>query len=178
MGELTLDGYTVRGYRPSDAAALTAMYNAIDSAAGGHPGHTPDDTHAGMNGTVADHDADARLVFAPGGDLVAAGAVATPPVGGFRVDLYGGVDPAWVGREVFAWQLARAAEIHDAVRPDTGWILDAGANFDDTRATRLFERFGFTAARYFFEMVAPTRTDLDVPLPAGLRVVGYEPGRE
>src|SRR5688572_32661873 len=127
MGELTLDGYTVRGYRPSDAAALTAMYNAIDSAAGGHPGHTPDDTHAGMNGTVADHDADARLVFAPGGDLVAAGAVATPPVGGFRVELYGGVEPAWggrgVGRGVLAWRLARAAGVEHAGRPDTEWSV-------------------------------------------------------
>jgi mycothiol synthase len=182
MGELTLDGYTVRAYQRSDAEALTGLYNAMEQAAGGHPGYTPDETHAILDGTVGDPAEDTRLVFAPGGELTAAGVVTTPPPGGFRLDLYGGVDPGWVGRgigrEVFAWQLTRAAEIHKTVAPDAEWTLEAGMNLADERALRLFEHFGFTVARYFFEMLAPARAGIDAPVPAGLRVVPYEPHLE
>jgi len=179
MAELTLDGYTVRGYRAGDAEALTGLYNAVEEAAGGHPGYTPDETDSIIDSVIGDPDADVRLVFASGGELAGAGVVATPPPDGYRVDLWGGVDPSWlgrgVGREVFGWQLARAAEIYKQAAPDAEWTLEVGANLADERATRLFERFGFGVARYFFEMLAPTRAGIDAPLPAGLRVVGYEP---
>ena len=150
MGELTVDGYTVRGYRPSDAEALTALYNAMERAAGGHAGYVPDETNAIVHAMVADPAVDVQLVFAPGGELAGAGVVTTPPGGGFRQDLPGGVDPSWVGRgigrAVFAWQLERAAEIHAAIAPDAAWQLEVGANLNDERAQRLYERFGFTVA--------------------------------
>jgi len=182
MGELTVDGYTVRGYRPSDAEALTALYNAMERAAGGHAGYMPDETTAIVHAMVADPAVDVQLVFAPGGELAGAGVVTTPPGGGFRQDLPGGVDPSWVGRgigrAVFAWQLERAAEIHAAIAPDAAWQLEVGANLNDERAQRLYERFGFTVARYFFEMLAPARTGVDAPVPAGTRVIAYEPAHE
>jgi ribosomal protein S18 acetylase RimI-like enzyme len=181
MADLSLDGYTVRGYEPSDAERLTAQYNEMERAVGGHPGFTESETRAIMTATVADHDADARLVFEPGGELVAAGIVATPPPGGFRVDMWGGVHPSWVGRgigrEVLTWQLARATEIHRAVAPDAEWAAETAVNIEDKAAIRMYERVGMTATRYFLEMLAPARTGIEAPLPDGLRAVRYEPGR-
>jgi ribosomal protein S18 acetylase RimI-like enzyme len=51
-------------------------------------------------------------------------------------------------------------------------------NLADERATHTFERFGFAAVRYFFEMVAPARAGIEAPIPAGLRVVTYDPQYE
>jgi ribosomal protein S18 acetylase RimI-like enzyme len=182
MAELSIDRYTVRGYRPGDAEALAATYNAMERAVGGHPGYVADETHAVIEGTVHDLDADTRLVFAPGGELAGAGIVATPPAGGYRVDLYGGVDPSFVGRgigrAVLGWQIERAAEIHKAVAPDAEWTLEVAMNLADGRAIRLYERLGFTVARYFFEMLAPARIGIEAPIPAGLRVITYDPSYE
>lgn len=182
MAEQSLDGYTVRGYQPGDAEALTGLYNAIEQAVGGHPGYTADETQAVLDATVADHSADARLVFTPAGELAGAGIVTTPPDGGYRVDLYGGVHPSHVGRgigrAVLAWQEERAAEIRKSVAPDAEWTLEVGMNLADERAARTFERFGFAVARYFFEMLAPARAGVDAQVPAGLRVITYEPRYE
>jgi mycothiol synthase len=185
MAELTtLHSLTARPYRPEDAAALTELYNTVERDAGGHPGYTADETQAVLDATVADRSADTRLLVTADGVLTAAGVVATPPAGGFRVDLYGGVDPSWrgrgVGRDLFAWQVARAQEIHRATAPDADWKVEASALVADETATRLFERFGFRVARYYFEMLAPAGPDAAkvAPLPADLRVVTYEPRHE
>src|SRR5689334_22195677 len=87
-----------RPYRPGDAAALAALYNAIEQHGGGHPGNTEDEIAAIVSSIVADAESDSRLVFSADGELVAAGVVATPPPGGFRVDAHGGVAPRWRGR--------------------------------------------------------------------------------
>jgi mycothiol synthase len=185
MAKLTTpDSMTARPYRPEDAQSLTDLHNVIESAAGGHPGYVADETQAVMDALVADPSEDTRLLVTADGDLVAAGIVATPPPGGFRLDLSGGVTPSWrgrgVGRELLTWQLARAAEIHAASAPDGDWTIETNAMADDVSAARLFERFGFTVARYFFEMLAPARADAAAaaPLPDDLRVVAYEPRYE
>jgi ribosomal protein S18 acetylase RimI-like enzyme len=142
----------------------------------------PDETHAIVDGMVADHEADARLVFTPDAELAGAGLVATPPEGGYRVDLWGGVHPSHVGRgigrAVLTYQIERAAEIRKTVAPDAEWTLEVGVNLADERATHTFERFGFTVARYFFEMLAPARAGVDAKVPDGLRVITYEPRYE
>jgi ribosomal protein S18 acetylase RimI-like enzyme len=199
MAELTLPHpFTARPYRPGDASALTALYNAIEKHGGGHPGYVDDEVQAILDATVTDKETDTRLVFTAAGDLVAAGVVASPPPGGFRVDLYGGVQPAWrghgVGRAVFDWQLGRAREIRGAAGTAeagteeagtaagaaTEWRVEAGAYVDDATATRLFELAGLTPIRYFFEMIAPAKADVAAaaPVPAGLTVVPYEPRYE
>jgi mycothiol synthase len=167
-----------RPYRPGDAAALTALYNAVAQHAGGHPGYVEDETEATIGSIIADPETDTRLVFSPDGELVAAGVVATPPPGGFRIDSYGGVVPQWrgrgLGREVLGWQFDRARNVHRAAGSPDGWVFETSTLIADDAAVRLFERFGATPSRYYFDMVAPTKDD-PRPIPDGLRVQMYEP---
>ncbi|GAA0921179.1 GNAT family N-acetyltransferase [Virgisporangium aurantiacum] len=176
MPELTLP-FTTRPYQPGDAAALTALYNEVEQAAGGHPGYVEDETQGVLDAVVRNLESDSRLVFSDDGDLIAAGIVATPPPDGYRFDSFGGVVPKWrgrgVGRAVLGWQIARAREIHQAAGSPDGWVIETNAAVGDD-AVRLFERFQFAPVRYFFEMVAPAK-DLHKAVPSGLRVQPYEP---
>jgi mycothiol synthase len=161
-----------RGYEQSDAEALSALINLTEAEAGGHGGFTGADLDAIIRGTVRDPASDSRLLFSPDGSLVAAGLVATPPEGGFRVDLLGGVHPGsrarGIGRELLGWELARAADIHRAVAPGAAWEVHAGAMAGDETATSLYRRFGLTPVRYWFDMVAPTARGAAVAPPDGL----------
>jgi mycothiol synthase len=170
--------FNFRPYRPGDAAALTALYNAVEQHAGGHPGYIEDETAAVIKAIVADPETDTRLAFSPDGELVAAGVLGTPPPGGFRVDAHGGVAPQWrgrgLGREVLGWQVDRAREVHRAAGSPDGWAFEANTLLADDTAVRLFERFGAKPSRYYFEMVAPAKDD-PRPMPDDLRVQTYEP---
>jgi len=70
--------------------------NAIEEHAGAHPWHTPGELHATQSNTTVD----TRLVFAGGDALVGAAIVTSPPPGGHRVDVTGGVHPGWWGRGI------------------------------------------------------------------------------
>jgi len=174
-------GLLTRPYEAADAAAVADLMNLIEERAGGHPGHTRDEIESLLAGLVRDPAADSRIVVGPDG-LVAAAIVATPPAGGFRVDVLGGVHPQWrgrgIGRELLGWQLARAAEIHRAVAPDAAWEVHAGAYLGDRDAIRLFERLGMTPARYWFDMVAPTAEPPAPALPEGLAARRYSAADE
>ncbi len=173
---------TTRPYRPGDAAALAELYNAVERETGGHPGYLGDVLGAMMRETVRDFATDSRVVTDADGRLVAAGSVHTPPDGGFRVDLYGGVLAAWqgrgVGRELLGWQLDRAEEMHRALAPDAEWQAETFALVDDLPAARLMRRFGLAPVRYFFEMAADTGKGGSAPLPDGLASVAYRPELE
>lgn len=151
--------------------------NTLEEHAGGHPGFTAEDTASMMAGMVADPLADTVLVFEPGGKLVAGAVTTTPPKGGFRIDLLGGVVPQWrgrgLGRELFGQQLARAAAIHQAQAPDAAWEVHVGAMFGDDETVHLYERFGLTPARYWLEMLAPTADAAELALPDGMRAQTY-----
>jgi GNAT superfamily N-acetyltransferase len=168
---------TTRPYEPGDAAAVADLYNTLERATGGHPGYMPDELGAMMRATVRDFGRDTRLVTDPDGRLVAVGSVHTPPDGGFRVDLYGGVLPErqgqGLGRELLGWQLERAEEIHRAVAPDAEWQAETGAMVDDASAARLMRRFGLAPVRYFFEMAAATKKPGSAGLPEGLESLPY-----
>ena len=173
---------TIRGYVPTDADALTALLNLIEDRAGGHGGLVADDVRAMTDAMVADPATDTRLLFAPDGALVAASLVATPPDGGFRVDVMAGVHPDWrgrgIGRELMVWQVTRAREIHDRVAPDREWEVHLGAVVGDEPTIRLFERAGLTPVRYWLEMVAHTSDVPTVPLPDGFSLATIDAGHE
>jgi ribosomal protein S18 acetylase RimI-like enzyme len=175
-------GLTPRGYDRSDAQALSTLINLIEAEAGGHPGFTAEHLDSIVRGMVHDPASDSRLLFSPEGVLVAAGIVPTPPDGGFRIDLMGGVHPRWrgrgIGRELLGWDLARAADIHRAVAPDAAWEVRIGVMVGDGTAISLYRRFGLTPVRYWFEMVAPTAGVATVTPPDGLRVTTYRTAYE
>jgi mycothiol synthase len=170
-----VDDLIRRPYDGSDAAAVTALVNRIDEAAGGHAALTVDYVSSLLRTVIRDPVTDTRLVLTPGGELVGAVLTPTPPDGGFRIDLFGGVDPRWrgrgIGRELLGWQMARADEIHRADE----WRLHCGAVAGDEPTDRLLRRFGFTPARYWFQMAAPlAAAPAGMPLPDGLRIVPYQ----
>jgi mycothiol synthase len=168
---------TTRTYRTGDAAGVAGLFNAIDAAFGGQPGFTTDEMHALVDAMIHDTDTDIRVVETPAGAIAAAGLVTTPPVDGFRVDLFGGVHPEWrgrgVGRDLLGWQLSRAVEIRESAGVTRPWEAEVGTMTGDESAVRLFRRFGFAPARYFFEMLAPAAASSAVALPAGLRSEPY-----
>jgi mycothiol synthase len=177
MGDLT-----TRAYRDDDAPAVAELVNRIEVHVGGHPYMTAEETRALLAITVRDPVHDSRLVFAPNGQLAGAACVPTPPDGGFRLDMLGGVDPDWrgrgIGRELIDWQLRRAAEIHADAAPERDWSTHFGVAEADADARRLYRRFGLTPIRYWFEMVAPTDRVPDLAVPDGLDIVDHVPGRE
>jgi ribosomal protein S18 acetylase RimI-like enzyme len=173
---------TERGYVEDDAAALTALLNRIEEHVGGHPYATVDGTRALAAGLLHDPTIDSRMVFDRDGALLGAAFAATPPGGGFRADMLGGVDPTWrrrgLGRDLLDWQLRRGTEIHDTVAPDREWQLHFGVADNDTDALRLYRRFDLTPIRFWFEMVAPTAGVSEQSAPDGVDLVDYVLGRE
>jgi mycothiol synthase len=180
MGELT-----TRGYVDDDAPALAALFNGLEVHAGGYPYLTADEMRAHLDTMVRDHAEDTRVLSVdaePGAEVVAFAGVLTPPDGGSRVDLLGGVDPRWrgrgIGRELFDWQLRRAARIRAAVAPDRDWEIHVGTSAADADSIRLYTRFGLAPIRYWFDMCAPTTPVPDAPPPEGLDIVEYRPDRD
>jgi ribosomal protein S18 acetylase RimI-like enzyme len=164
---------TTRPYEPSDAAAVTALMNVIDEAGGGRAALTVEETGAMLSAQVADFSTDTRLTFESDGTLAAAGMVSTPPTGGFRADLFGGVHPdrrgQGLGRALLGWQYERATQIHAVTAPGDQWQAEIGVMAGEPTAARLFARLEFAAVRYFFEMLASTASTSGAALPAGLR---------
>jgi mycothiol synthase len=172
-----------RPYQAADAPALAALMNTIQEHGGARPAYTADELQGLIATLVSDLDTDSSMVYTPGGALVAAGFTTTPPDGGFRLYLTGGVHPQWrgrgLGRRILGHHLARAREIHKANAPDVHWQADAPRTpADDEDAARLFRRFGFTPVRYWFEMVASPAGDATFPTPEGLRIQTYQPRHE
>ena len=171
---------TTRPYEPNDAAAATALMNVIDQAGGGRAAFTVEAVGAMLASEVAHFPTDTQLTFAADGALAAMGAVATPPTGGYRVDLFGGVHPdrrgQGLGRAVLGWQYDRATQIHAVTAPGEQWQAEVGVMAGEPTAARLLARLEFSVVRYFVEMLASTASTSGATLPAGLRSEVLTPG--
>jgi len=170
-----------RPYAVTDAAALADLMNIIEAHAGGQPAYTGATLDGLVRALVADPTTDSILVFDGGGtDLIAAAFTTTPPAGGFRVYLTGGVRPdrrgRGIGRDLLDWQVGRARAIHAARAPGIAWQAEARTPQGDRDAARLFHRLGLPPARYWFEMAADTANPPRLPVPDGLRVAAYQVG--
>jgi mycothiol synthase len=166
-----------RPYADSDADALTAFMRAMAVAAGADPGLTVEVVRSWFAGSVVrDAAADTQLVF-DHGHLAAAALLSPPADGGERVDIFGGVLPAWqghgLGRELLAWSFERARQLRAELAPEGSWAVDADAYSTEPRAFRLFERFGMKPIRYWYEMAADLGRPVTADAPAGLRVVPF-----
>jgi len=152
--------------------------NVIEEHAGGHASYTAEELQSLIATLVGDLASDSTMLFAPDGALVAAGFTTTPPEGGFKLYLTGGVHPRWrgngLGRQILRRHLARAVEIHRELGHGVDWVAEAPRTpTGDRDAARLFARFGLAPARYWFEMVAPTSQVPAAGTPDGLRIVAY-----
>jgi GNAT superfamily N-acetyltransferase len=165
-----------RPYQTSDAAAVADLINTISRAGGWQTGYVAAEIEDAVHDEVRDPAADTRIITDAEGRLVAAALVPLPPEGGDRVELIGGVHPdrrgEGIGRELLAWQLERAAARRAEIAPDAQWLAQVAAGTADASALRLCERLGFTIARYFLQMTAPTDPPPVAPLADGLRITG------
>jgi mycothiol synthase len=170
-----------RAYRAGDAAAVAELINVVLQAGGGPGGHVAAEIEEVIDNEVRDPAADTLVMSDTEGRLVAVALVPLPPDGGYRVGLIGGVHPdrrgAGIGRELLAWQLDRAAVRHAETAPDREWLAQVVAGVADASALRLYERLGFTVARYFLKMSAST-TPPPVATPERVRIVPFDPDQE
>jgi GNAT superfamily N-acetyltransferase len=166
-----------RSYEPADAENVAALFNAIDVAVGRPAVLTASLIDDFAGGLVASTATDSRLVTTDDGDVVAAGFVTTPPEGGYRLDLAGGVLPVargqGIGRALLDWQVNRAEQIHATTAPDSRWEAHADVAELDTSALALLARSGFTPVRYSFDMVASTANVPDLQAPDGVTIAPY-----
>jgi ribosomal protein S18 acetylase RimI-like enzyme len=169
----------IRSYLDGDAEALADFENAQLAEFGIPPRTTPGEVRWWYSsGLVRDAAADSRLVFAGDGTLVAAGNILSPPAGGYRIFAGGGVDPAHrgqgLGRELFEWQLDRAAEIHAAAGAPDGWLLDSSADVRDTGRLALYTRYGLVPERWWFHMEMNPADARPAALPDGVTAAPFQ----
>ncbi|AEG44544.1 GNAT family N-acetyltransferase [Isoptericola variabilis] len=131
------------------------------------------------------YDTDSLLGFDADGVLRAYGLVDSMPgdTRTVRAFLFGGVHPErrgeGIGRELFAWQVARGRQVLAASGKDVPARLAVFAEDDGpVEKNRLYERFGFGAHRFYSELMRDLR-DLDaapvpdVALEGSLRLVPF-----
>jgi ribosomal protein S18 acetylase RimI-like enzyme len=172
-----------RPYADADAAALAELFNAMDVAVGMEARITEGETRTFM-GLARDHETDTRLLVTADGRVI--GAAVVPPVGpgAESTHIFGGVHPEFqrqgLGRDLFAWQLRRIAELHDELAPGADWLVTAYCDTRDIASTHLYIRYGLAPVRYYAEMQVDLHADTldgltDFPAPDGLRLVAYHP---
>jgi mycothiol synthase len=175
----------VAEWRPATVAdidALLALHRAMSAI--DHPEQIPsrEDVADEFENPAIDMAVDSMLGFAADGVLIAHGEVSLHPDHTTRIQshLGGGVHPAWrgrsIGRVLLAWEEARSLQQLASFDVDLpGWSMSY-AQERNTAAVRLFERAGFSAARYF-TMMERVLADVipELPLPEGIRVIGYSP---
>ncbi|GAB3098910.1 GNAT family N-acetyltransferase [Isoptericola nanjingensis] len=180
---LTAGGLTWRPATTDDAPALLDLRNTI-AAADHEPYRESLAEIVELLGTPwRDLAADTVLGLDAAGALRAYGDVEAMPGDTRRVRafLWGGVHPdrrgEGIGREVFAWQEARARQVLAASGKDVPGRL-AGFLEDNAPAAkvRLYERAGFTPRRYYSDLERDLRDLRTHPLPVvelgdGLRLV-------
>lgn len=174
---------TTRPYRDADAASVADLMNAIAAAAGTHAYQTETNVRDEIaSGWVRDPETDSRVLVAPDGSLAGFALVPTPPPGGARIELVGGIHPdhrgRGLGRGLLAWQMDRAGQIRAAVAPSAAWYVEAYAQDVEAAAIRLFERFDLDQTRFYCDMDAPLSGVPTVEMPEGLRAAPLTADRE
>lgn len=113
------------------------------------------------------------------GELIAYGRIWHRPggVGHEKAYIQGFVDPSHrqigIGRDLLAWQIARATEIlRDMDNPLPKYIRAAEWDWIEENH-RLYRRFGLEPVRYFTEMLKPLHEPPPVPAIPGLEIIPY-----
>lgn len=176
----TIPGLVLRPYAgEADIPAIARIRNA-EWEADGLKARTSDEELAAEYGHVSDGFdpvRDIRLAVVDGtpvGFCMSDWADATDGVREYRSR--GAVEPAWRRRGIGTALLADAEERARSLAPthptDRPRILGTISNDTNPGAAVLAERFGYSAARWFFDMERPSLADLPdiAPLPAGIEI--------
>ncbi|WP_405218178.1 GNAT family N-acetyltransferase [Agrococcus sp. Ld7] len=176
-------------WRPAtveDTARLTAFNNTVAEADGAPYRETEAETREELGAAWRDLEHDTLLGFDDESELRAAALVGTAPgdTTTIRVFVFGGVHPSrrgeGIGREVLAWQLARARQILASSGKELPARIAAYAEDDDPASKhRLYTHAGFEPRRYFSDLKRPLTSDApavpEVELTGSLRLVPFSP---
>ena len=180
---VTAGDLTWRPAAPADAPALLTLRNDIAEADQEPYRETLDETEELFTAPWRDVAADTLVGADADGALRAYAMVDTNPGDArtVRVFLAGGVHPTHrergIGREVLAWQVARARQVLAASGKELPARLALyGEDSDPPAKVRLYARFGFAPRRFYADL----RRDLaapvpEVPLDGSLRLVPWSP---
>lgn len=169
---ITAGGLTWRPAVPDDATALLELRNTIAEADAEPYRETIEEIVELFQAPWRRFDTDSLVGVDGEGRLRAYAMVESMPgdTRTVRAFLFGGVHPQvrgqGIGRELFAWQVARGRQVLAASGKDLPARLATMAEDDSPPPRlRLYERFGFTPRRFYSDLRRDLR-DLDAaPLP-------------
>lgn len=177
------DGVTWRATREDDVEAIAALLAAM--AERDHPdwSETADEIAETFSHSYVDAARDSVVAEDADGTMIAHGLAmrAPEPVDYARVWLSGGVHPNYrgrgIGRQLLAWQTARAEELLAELELTIpGWVLAYAADRSPEHG-RLLDRAGYSPSRYFTTLHAELSTAALEPrtLPEGIRIEPWSP---
>ncbi|WP_277213837.1 GNAT family N-acetyltransferase [Isoptericola croceus] len=172
LPEITAGSLTWRPATPDDAAALLELRNTIAEVDAEPYRETLEEITDLFDAPWRRFDTDSLVGLDGEGRLRAYGMVESMPgdTRTVRAFLFGGVHPAvrgqGVGRELFAWQVARGRQVLAASGKELPARLATMAEDNGPAAKlRLFERAGFATRRFYTEMRRDLRDLQAAPLP-------------
>jgi GNAT superfamily N-acetyltransferase len=177
-------GLTVRPLTADDlpaAAGLLAAAEPVDDT-GEHS--DADDLAEWWVDDLVDLPRDSRAVWTDDGALVAVAVVVSMREvrEDHRVLLEGRVHPAWrghgIGRALLDWQLRRGAEVHRRDHPELPGRLDVSVYPGMGSLESLVRRAGFTAERWYADMVRPLTGLAEAPAVPGVELVPFAWNRD
>lgn len=183
---ITAGGLSWRPATLDDVPRLTAFNNAVAEADDAPYRETEAETREELAAPWRDLEHDSLLGYDGDGELQAAAFVASFPgdTTTVRAFAFGGVHPdrrrESIGREVFAWQLARARQVLAASGKDLPGRIGAYAEDDDPAPKhRMYLHAGLEPRRYFSDLKRSLTGDdtviPDVTLEGSLRLVPFAP---
>lgn len=180
---ISAGGLTWRPATIEDSARLSALNNAMAEADAAPYRETEEETREELGAAWRDLEHNTLLGFDDAGELRAAALVTAFPgdTTTMRAFAFGGVHPSrrgeGIGREVLAWQLARARQILAASDARLPGRIAAYAEDDDPSKHRLFQHAGLEPRRFFSDLKRTLTGDAAgipvVELTGSLRLVPF-----
>ncbi len=178
---VTAGDLTWRPAEPADAPALLALRNGIAEADQEPYRETIGEIEELFTAPWRDLAADSLVGVDTDGTLRAYALVDTNPgdANTVRAFLWGGVHPTHrgrgVGRELFAWEIARGRQLLAASGKELpARLLTYGEDTDPPAKARLYARFGLETRRFYSDLRRDLSTPIpEVPLDGSLRLVPW-----
>jgi mycothiol synthase len=186
LPEITAGALIWRPATLDDAPLVTALNNTMAEADGEPYRESEEETREELGAPWRDLERNTLLGFDADGELRAAAIVATFPgdTTTLRTFAFGGVHPArrgeGIGREVLAWQLARARQIlADSGRELPARIGTVAEDDAPDSRRRMYLRAGLEPRRYFSDLKRPLGDGAEpipeVALTGSLRLAPFSP---